>query len=84
MLNIVRGISILPKSEQNKELVSHRSTESKGRNSKLDALVSLEAINTARGKEIRCFLFAAQDLEQHWDGGRLEGHSVYSKRPGVL
>jgi hypothetical protein len=43
--------------------MSHRSTESKGRNRKLDALVSLEAIDTARGKEIRRFLVAAQDLE---------------------
>jgi hypothetical protein len=64
--------------------MSHRSTKSKGRNSKLDALVSLEAIDTARGKEIRRFLFAAQDLEQHRDGGRLEGHPVYSERSGVL
>jgi hypothetical protein len=67
-----------------KEPISHRSTKSKGRNRKLDALVSLEAIDTARGKEIRCFLFAAQDLEQHRDGGRLEGHPVYSECPTVL
>jgi hypothetical protein len=64
--------------------MSHRSTKSKGRNSKLDALVSLEAIDTASGKEIRRFLFAAQDLEQHRDGGRLEGNSVYSERPTGL
>lgn len=64
--------------------MSHRSTKSKGRNRELDALVSLEAIDTARGKEIRRFLVAAQDLEQHRDGGRLEGHPVYSERPSVL
>jgi hypothetical protein len=64
--------------------MSHRSTKSKGRNRKLDALVSLEAIDIASGKEIRRFLFAAQDLEQHRDGGRLEGHPVYSERPSVL
>jgi len=68
----------------NKEPMSHRSTKRKGRNRKLDAFVSLEAIDTARGKEIRRFLFAAQDLEQHRDGGRLEGHPVYSERPSVL
>jgi hypothetical protein len=64
--------------------MSHRSTKAKGRNSKLDALVSLEAIDTASGEEIRRFLFAAQDLEQHRDGGRLEGHPIYSERPSVL
>lgn len=64
--------------------MSHRSTKSKGRNRELDALVSLEAIDATRGKEIRRFLFAAQDLEQHRDGGRLEGHPVYSERPSGL
>lgn len=83
MLNVVRGVSILPKSEQIKNS-SHRSTKSEGRNRKLNALVSLEAIDTASGKEIRRFLFAAQDLEQNRDGRRLEGHPVYGKRPSVL
>lgn len=64
--------------------MSHRSTKAKGRNRKLDALVSVEAIDTVSGKEIRRFPFAAQDLEQHRDGGRLEGHPVYSERPSVL
>jgi hypothetical protein len=68
----------------NKESMSHRSTKSKGRNRKFDTLVGLEAIDTARGKEIRRFLFAAQDLEQHRDGGRLKGHPVYSERPSIL
>ena len=72
------------KSRTNKELLSHRSTKSEGRNRKLNALVSLEAIDTASGKEIRRFLFAAQDLEQNRDGRRLKGHPVYGKRPSVL
>lgn len=64
--------------------MSHRSAKSKGRDRKLDALVSLEAIDIASGKEIRCFLFTAQDLEQYRDGGRLEGHPVYSECPSAL
>jgi hypothetical protein len=64
--------------------MSHRSTKSKGRNRKLDALVSLKTIDTTRGKEIRSLLLAAQDLEQHRNGGRLEGHPVYGERPSVL
>ncbi len=43
--------------------MSHWSTKSKGRNRKFNALVGLEAIDTARGEEIRRFLFTAQDLE---------------------
>lgn len=66
----------MPKSEKRYRDRSHRSGDKKGRNRKLNALVSLEAIDAARGKEIRRLLCTAQYLEQHRDGGRLEGHPI--------
>jgi len=60
-----------------------RSTDSQGRDGKLHTLVRLEAINTARGEEIRRILRATQDLEQHRDGRRIEGDAVDGEIPGV-
>ena len=51
---------------------THRSAEGTSWDSQFDALVRLETIDAALGKQVRRFLRAAQDLEQHGDRWWLE------------
>ena len=68
-----KGISQATKKQQT---CAHRSTKGKRGNCELDTLVGRKAVDAARGKKVRRILRSAQDLEQHWDGGRREGGTI--------
>jgi len=53
-----------------------RASKGKRGNCELDTLVGCEAVDAARGKEVRGIRRSAQDLEQHWDGGGCEGSTI--------
>ena len=64
---------------------THRSADDTAGNGQFDALVWLEAIDTARGKQFRRLLRTAQNLEQDRNGGWLEARAINEEsRAGIV
>lgn len=64
---------------------THRSADGTAGNGQFDTFVWLEAVDTARGKQIRCLLRTAQDLEQDRNGGGLEDDAINEEsRAGIV
>jgi hypothetical protein len=64
---------------------THRSAEGTAGNGQLDALVWLEAVDAARGKQIRRLLRTAQNLEQDGNCGWLKDDAINEEsRAGIV
>jgi hypothetical protein len=64
---------------------THRSADGTAGNGQFDALVWLEAVDTARGKQFRCLFRTAQNLEQDRNGGGLEDDAINEEsRAGIV